>query len=67
MRYIIIITILFIFWMFIQDIYISILQLVYVLYNLNKRSRIYIPKMKALKWDKWAQYKTSMKTGEWSV
>ena len=53
--------------MFIQDIYISILLSIYVLYNLNKQSKIYIPPMKALKLDKWVQYKTSMKTDEWSV
>ena len=50
------ITILFIFWMFIQDIYIIILLLIYFLYNLNKQSKIFTPKMKVLNWDKWGQY-----------
>ena len=48
-------------------IYIIILLSICDLHNLNKQSKIYISKMKVLKRDKWAQYKTSMKTGEWSV
>ena len=38
--------------MFIQDIYIIILLSIYFLYILNKQSKIYTPKMKALNWDK---------------
>ena len=38
--------------MFLQDIYIIILLLIYFLYNLNKQSKIYTPKMKVLNWDK---------------